>query len=329
MNGFNAALDTVSTKIVEWNEGFFYILPNLIVAMLAALMFLALAFAMSRIMRKVLQRAHRRDLAALVASSVFWLILLLGVLVVLTIALPSMKPVDIFASLGIGSIALGFAFKDILQNWLAGFLILVRRPFRRGDQIKLGDIEGTVQAVETRATLVRTYDGRLVVIPNADVYTRSLTVNTAYDMRRSEIVVPIGLEVDLEQAITVIRKAVSEVSDILPEPEPDVLPWEFRDLNVNLVVRWWTKPQRAHVVRTRSEVVKAVKKACEAASIALPSDTRIAVFRTEPFKLGPGATSDYRPDHEAVERTRPTEKDPETNVPKPGGLAQALADVPR
>jgi small-conductance mechanosensitive channel len=186
-----------------------------------------------------------------------------------------------------------------------------------------------VQAVETRATLVRTYDGRLVVIPNVDVYTRSLTVNTAYDMRRTDIVVPIGLEVDLDQAIAVIRKAVSEVSDILPDPEPDVLPWEFRDLNVNQMVRWWTKPQRAHVVRTRSEVIKAVKKACEAASIALPSDTRIAVFRTEPFKLGPGATSDYRPDHEAVERTRPTEKDPETNVPKPGGLAQALADVPR
>jgi small-conductance mechanosensitive channel len=109
-----------------------------------------MAFALSNLVRKVMLRARRRDLSAMLSSFVFWLTMLLGTLVVLTIVLPSMKPADIFASLGIGSIALGFAFKDILQNWLAGFLILVRRPFRRGDQSKLGDIEGTVQAVETR-----------------------------------------------------------------------------------------------------------------------------------------------------------------------------------
>ena len=124
--------------------------------------------------------------------------LFLGFLVVITIVLPSMRPVDIFASLGVGSVAIGFAFKDILQNWIAGFFILIRRPFHRGDQIKIGDIEGTVQAVETRATLVKTYSGRLVIIPNSDIYTRSVTVHTAYEHRRTEIVVPVGLEVDLD-----------------------------------------------------------------------------------------------------------------------------------
>jgi small-conductance mechanosensitive channel len=237
MNGFASALEMVKTKLGEWEDGFFYILPNLIVAALAALFFLALAFGLSRIIRKTLLRAQRRDLSAMLASFAFWLIVLFGTLVVLTIVLPSMKPVDIFASLGIGSIAVGFAFKDILQNWLAGFLILIRRPFRRGDQIKLGDVEGTVQAVETRATLVRTYDGRLVVIPNSDVYTHSLTVNTAYDMRRTEIVVPVGLEIDLDQAIVVIKQAIARIPDICSEPAPDVLPWEFRDLNVDLKVR--------------------------------------------------------------------------------------------
>jgi small conductance mechanosensitive channel len=331
MDGFAGAFDMVKAKVGEWHAGFFYILPNLIVSFLAGLVFLALAFALSRIMRRALLRAQRRDLAALVSSFVFWLIILFGALVVLTILLPSMKPVDIFASLGIGSIAVGFAFKDILQNWLAGFLILIRRPFRRGDQIKLGDVEGTVQAVETRATLVRTYDGRLVVIPNSDVYTQALTVNTAYDMRRTDIVVPVGLEVDLDQVIAVIKQAVASVPDVLPKPMPDVLPWEFKDLNVNLIVRWWTKPQRAHVVRTRSEIVKAIKKACEAAGIALPSDTRVAVFRTEPFKLGSEAarSTDYQPDGDAHKRTRPKEDDPETAVPKPGGLDRGRSDVPR
>lgn len=330
MNGFASAFGMVKTKVGEWEDGFFYILPNLIVAVLAALLFVALAFGLSKVIRKALLRAKRRDLSAMLASFVFWLTILFGTLVVLTIVLPSMKPADIFASLGIGSIAVGFAFKDILQNWLAGFLILIRRPFRRGDQIKVGDIEGTVQAVETRATLVRTYDGRLVVIPNSDIYTHSLTVNTAYDMRRTEIVVPVGLEVDLDQAIAVIKEAIAHLPDICDDPGPDVLPWEFRDLNVDLKVRWWTKPQRAHIVRTRSEVIKAVKKACETAGIALPSDTRVAVFRTEPFKLGPSAApAAYQPDEDAIERTRPKENDPETAVPKQGGLARDLSDVPR
>lgn len=329
MDGFAGAFDLVKSKAGEWHDGFFYILPNLVIAVIAALAFLALAFGLSKIIHKALLRAKRRDLAAMSASFAFWLIILFGTLVVLTIILPSMKPVDIFASLGIGSIAFGFAFKDILQNWLAGFLILIRRPFRRGDQIKVGDIEGTVQAVETRATLVRTYDGRLVVIPNSDVYTHALTVHTAYEMRRSEVVVPVGLEVDLEHAIAVIKEAVAGIPDILSEPSPDVLAWEFRELNVNLVVRWWTKPQRAYVVRTRSEVVKAIKRACEAAGIALPSDTRIAVFRTEPFKLAPSAAASVLPDEDAVERTKPRDDDPETEVPKQGGLAKGLSEVPR
>ena len=71
-----------------------------------------------------------------------------------------------------------------MQNWIAGFLILLRRPFHRGDQIKVGDIEGTVQAVEPRATLLKTFAGRLVIIPNSEICTRSVTVHTAYEMRR-------------------------------------------------------------------------------------------------------------------------------------------------
>jgi small-conductance mechanosensitive channel len=78
----------------------------------------------------------------MLASFSFWAVLIVGFLVVITILLPSMHPVDIFASLGIGSLAIGFVLKDILQNWIAGFLILLRRPFRRGDQIKVGEIEG-------------------------------------------------------------------------------------------------------------------------------------------------------------------------------------------
>ncbi|MGN6573653.1 MAG: mechanosensitive ion channel family protein, partial [Pseudolabrys sp.] len=223
-------------------------------------------------------------------------------------------------------------------NWIAGFFILLRRPFHRGDQIKVGDIEGTVQAVETRATLLKTFAGRLVIIPNSEVYTKSVTVHTAYEMRRSEITVPVGLEVDLGQAIELYRETVRALPDVLDDPPPDVLPWAFNNNNVDIRVRWWTKPQRTFEVRTRAAVVLAIKRASEDAGIALPADTKIS-FAETPLFTAPASERRQAPpkpvSHVAEEEAAlmaPPEgdaRDPEAETPKPGELNEAADEVPR
>ena len=267
--------------------------------------------------------------------------LFFGFLVVITIVLPSMQPVDIFTSLGVGSVALGFAFKDILQNWLAGVFILIRRPFHRGDQIRVGDIEGTVQAVETRATLLKTFAGKLVIIPNTDIYTRSVTVNTAYDIRRTEIMVPVGMGVDLAEAIDIFRDAAQSVEHVLPDPPVDVLPWEFSQNNVNIRVRWWTKSQRSYEVRTRAAVVAAIKRASDEADIDIPADTTISFAETPLFVTErkaakkPAGKKPEAPkavakkadvaDPDAADETR----DPEAERPKLGELNEGLEEIPR
>lgn len=326
-----------------WTNDFIALIPNLIVSAVVALLFLLLAWAAAAMLRHTVGRGGRHDLAHMLASLAYWSVVFLGFLVVITILLPSMHPVDIFTSLGIGSIALGFALKDLLQNWIAGFFILLRRPFHRGDQIKVGDIEGTVQAVETRATLLKTFAGRLVIIPNSEIYTKSVTVHTAYEMRRSEITVPVGLEVELGQAIEVFRDAVSGVPDVLDEPPPDVLPWAFNNNNVDIRVRWWTRPQRAFEVRTRAAVVFAIKRASEAAGIALPADTKISFAETPlitseaPAQSATPAVAPPKPaaapadDDEALAApsTFDARNDPEAELPKPGELNEAADEVPR
>jgi small conductance mechanosensitive channel len=285
--------------------------------------------------------ADRHDLGYVLGRMAFWFILLLGFLVVMTIVLPTMHPADIFASLGIGSIAIGFAFKDVLQNFLAGLLILIRRPFKRGDQIKIGDIEGTVQAVETRATLVKTYSGRLVIIPNSDIHTRSVTVNIAYDIRRTEIVLPFGLEVDLGEASEVILAALASVDGILQDPPPDVLPWEFANNNINVLVRWWTKSQRSYEVRTRAGVIVAIKLGCEGAGIAIPSDTKIS-FASPEFVVvnktqSQGTTPKEKPARKmaapeslpATQAPAEDSRDPEAEKPKEGELNDGAEALPR
>ncbi len=346
----NAALQTVQQKLDDWVTGFFLLLPNLTAAVIVGVFFIAVAFGVANLLRRTLIRINRHDLGHVLSSFAFWAVIFLGFLVVITIILPSMRPVDIFTSLGLGSVAIGFALKDILQNWFAGIFILIRRPFHRGDQIKIGDIEGTVQAVETRATLVKTYSGRLVIVPNTEVYTKAVTVHTAYDIRRAEIVVPVGLEVDLETAMDIFRKAVLSVEHVLDDPPPDILPWEFSENNVNIRVRWWMKSQRTYEVRTRAAVVIAIKRMSEEAGIALPADTKIS-FAETPLIIAdqPKATKANAKKSAAKakeEKAAPkihsaadTEKalpdpsderrDPEAEKPKLGELNEGLEKVPR
>jgi small-conductance mechanosensitive channel len=332
----------IGQKLDGWGDEFLLMIPNLVASLLVAFVFVALAWAVGALIRQAVRHAGRYDLAHMLASFAFWVILFIGFLVVITILLPSMRPVDIFASLGVGSVAVGFAFKDILQNWIAGFFILIRRPFHRGDQIKVGDIEGTVQAVETRATLVKTYSGRLVIIPNSDIYTRSVTVHTAYEMRRAEIIVPVGMDVDLSQAMDVFRKAVLGVEHVLDDPPPDVLPWEFSQNNVNIRVRWWMKSQRTFEVRTRAGVVIAIKRACEEAGINIPADTTISFAETplivESQPKGKAAKQHKKPAKAAAksppadaEPVAPADerRDPEAEEPKLGELNEGVEELPR
>lgn len=327
-------------KLDGWVDQFILLIPNLVAALLAATLFLTLSFAGAAVVRHTVRRGGRQDLARMLASFVFWLTLFIGFLVVITILLPAMRTVDIFASLGIGSVALGFAFKDILQNWIAGFFILIRRPFHRGDQIAVGDIEGTVQAVETRATLVKTYDGSLVIVPNSDIYMRAVTVHTAYPIRRHEIVIPVSLDADLDHVVAEFRAAMLTIANVLKEPPPEVLPWEFRENNIDLRVRWWAKPQRTYEVYTRAAVLVAIKRAAENAGIVIPSDTKIS-FGTTPLLVARApvpetkppanqAAIDRAPDAElALARVGDETTDPEAEKPKSGDLSKGAEEVPR
>ncbi len=208
-------------------------------------------------------------------------ILLLGILVAVTVAFPSMTPARLFSALGIGGVAIGFAFKDIFQNLLAGILLLVRQPFRAGDEISSGPFTGVVESIETRATYIRTYDGQRIIVPNSVVYTEAVTVITAYDLLRSQYDVGIGYGDDISQARAIALEAVAGVEGVLEEPPPDVLLWDLAGSSKNLRVRWWTRPQRATVVQVRDRVLQAVAEALSGAGVDLPFPTQVVLFHDQ------------------------------------------------
>jgi small-conductance mechanosensitive channel len=159
-------------------------------------------------------------------------------------------------------VAIGFAFQNILQNFLAGLLLLWAEPFRIGDEIKLDNFEGIVEEIQTRATIIKTYDGRRIVIPNADLFTHSVTINTALDTRRWEYEVSLKGVQNLNDAKSRIVETVSKVPGVLADPAPEALVTDLADLDAGAVkvrVLWWTKAPRHHqMLSSYDEVLSAI-----------------------------------------------------------------------
>jgi len=273
--------DLILAKLHVWANDFFLQVPNIV----AATLFLLLAWGLARVaawgVRKLLSRRERIDLGDLLASIAFGVIMLLALMVAAAIVFPSVKPADILATLGIGSVAIGFAFKDILQNLFAGLLLLTRRPFRRGDEIAVKDYEGTVEHIESRATLIRTYDGRRVIIPNADIYTGVVVVNTAFPSRRDQADFGVGYNDDLSDVMTFITETIRGVDGVEAEPGPEVIATDFRDGDVLLRARWWTRAARREVVHVRSRVIDAILQAFRSHGVDLPFPTQIVLLHDQ------------------------------------------------
>jgi small-conductance mechanosensitive channel len=168
-----------------WNTGVKIIneaislLPNLLLAVLIFFAFLVLAAGGKALARRWVQRQQRHQgIALLMARLVQTSILTVGFLIALSVVAPSFKAGDLIKLLGVGTVAIGFAFQNILQNFLAGILLLLQEPFQLGDFISVTGIEGTVHDIQSRATIVSTKDGRKVVIPNAVLFTSPVAVES-------------------------------------------------------------------------------------------------------------------------------------------------------
>lgn len=268
-------------RVEAWIVGFQRLLPNIVVGLIVIAIAYVVGWAISRTFRSWAVRHNRQNLGDVLGSFLKWIAILFGVLLGLTIVVPSLKPGDLLAGLGVGSVAIGFAFQDILQNWLAGLLLLIRQPFQVGDQIIVDSYEGTVDRIESRATIITTYDKRRVIVPNAQVYTNAVTVNTAHPVNRHQYDLGIGYGDDIQVAMDTILGAIAKLPGIESDPKSEVLVWDLAASTVNLRIRWWCSSARADVVKVRSEVLFAVKLALDEAGIDMPYDTQVLLLHDQ------------------------------------------------
>ena len=274
-------LDLILAKLHVASNDFFLQLPNIV----GGIVFVLVAWFVGKLIANGVRKAfHHKglvDLGGVLASLTFGLVVAASVLIASVIIFPSVKPATIISSLGIGSVAIGFAFKDILQNLLAGILLLINRPYRRGDQIVVKDFEGTVEHIQSRATLIKTYDGRRVIIPNSDVYTSPVVVNTAFAVRRDQFDIGIGYGDKPERAMVVFAEAIARVDGVEADPAPEVLPWGLDASSVVLRARWWSQSKRTNLVHLRARVILAIWQAAADNGIDLPFPTQQILFHDQ------------------------------------------------
>ncbi len=255
----------------------------LVPAILIALVVLGITWYAANVVRRLTMAAGRRvlknrSLRMLMVQTAYVAAWSVGIIVACVLAFPGLALGDIIGLLGLSSVAIGFAFQDIFKNFLAGILLLLQEPFKLGDQIIVEGYEGTVEEIAIRSTQIRTYQGERVVIPNAVVFTNAVQVRTAFSYRRTDLEIGVDYNTPLPEAIDTLLDAVSQVPGVLSKPEPEVDIVGFGESSIDMMVRYWTEPDKHLVRRTQTKVAIALKAACDRAKINIPYPVRTLYY---------------------------------------------------
>lgn len=246
--------------------------PRMAAAAVTALLLWAVGRGAGALVRRRYLRLGRPSFAHVMSRVVSLSLTALGLLSALTVVFPTVKPVNVLGSLGFFSIAVGFAFRDILENLLAGLLLLFRAPFRTADEVDIDGTRGSVVEINLRETVLRTYDGRQVLVPNATVYKNRIVVQTGFGAIRTETAVGVAYETDLDDAQAIALDAVRAVDGVLESPPATVLVGELGTSTIDLRLLFWTAPQQSTVRRVQDAVLRAVNTRFVEAGIEMPSD---------------------------------------------------------
>lgn len=265
-------------------EDFLAHLPQLFAAVVVLFLTWVLARVANSIVSRLLNgtglRTSLKDLFTQLSKIAVWL---LGLTVAAIVVFPNMTPAKVFAALGLGSVAIGFAFKDIFENFFAGVLILWRFPFDPGDYIECNGIRGKVEDITIRMTMIRRLDGELAIVPNAMLFKQPVEVLNDWDRRRVTVICGVAYDEDVDQSRQVIREAVEACDTIDHGRDVEIFAQEFASSSINFEVTWWTGPTPLDIRKSRDQVVAAVKRALDDAGIEIPFPYRTLTFK-EPLQ---------------------------------------------
>ncbi|HNS50632.1 MAG TPA: mechanosensitive ion channel [Anaerolineae bacterium] len=240
--------------------------------LVAALVIFGLALLLSVIAARWAKRATKRrtdkvETQLLLSRLARWTVLVLGTIAALDIV--DFDVTGFAAGLGIAGLTIGFALQDIARNFVAGILLLFRQPFGIGDEVQAAGQTGTVTAINTRDTVLRTMDGETIILPNLDVYTKPITNYSEQAIRRRTVRIGLGYDAPLERASERFLDALEHVEGVAADPSPTVYADMLGESSTELVARFWVNQRTHNLLEVHSNVVAALREAAEREGIDL------------------------------------------------------------
>jgi small-conductance mechanosensitive channel len=313
------AVELIKGKLLAWSKDLVEMLPNFLLAV-------AIVFAgwlLARLVRNMTQRVMRRvtdsnTLNELVSSLFYLIVILVGAFAALSILQLDKTVTTLLAGAGIVGLALGFAFQDIASNFIAGVIMAVQRPLRRGELVETSGETGTVERIFLRTTELRNLQGLQVIIPNKDIFQSVLINFSRNGTRRVDLPVGVSYAEDLEHVKKVSTAAVEQVPDVLLDRGVDLFYQGFGDSSIDLEVRFWvTSTSNRHYQLVRSNAIMAVKAAFDREGITIPFPIRTLDFGIKGgAKLNEMIGDEERKEERPKKRDRSVDGEPGTDVPQ-------------
>jgi len=273
--------DLLLKKPIEWYEHLITMLPNFILAVLVILAFLFIARISRKLAHNLLGKLSDKSVVnGLLSTTTYVVVLIIGVFVALNVLQLDQAVSSLLAGAGIIGLALGFAFQNISANFISGIIIAFRKPFGVDDIIASQHFMGKVQAINLRSTIIETFQGLHVIIPNQEVLNKAITNYTHTHIRRIDLNIGVAYDEDLQQVRQVTLEVINKLEFVLKDKPVDLYFEEFGDSSINfLLVFWINYPDEPGYLEARSKAIMAIKSAFHKEGITIPFPIRTLDFK--------------------------------------------------
>ncbi|WP_421762631.1 mechanosensitive ion channel family protein [Ekhidna sp.] len=278
--GIKQAINILQGKLENWLESITAMLPNFIVAVVVLVVFYFLARIIKTIAGKIFRRFYDKPaIRNLFTTIIHVAVIIVGLMVALNVLQLEKTVTSLLAGAGIIGLALGFAFQDISANFISGVMLAIRKPIVVGDIIEVDGYMGKVEDINLRVTVIRTFQGLHVIIPNKEVFQNSLTNYTKTNERRIDLECGVSYGDDLDKAKQTAVEALKDKSFLKKNEEINFYYTEFGDSSINFVLQFWIEyPGQPGFMNARSEAIMALKKAFDSNDISIPFPIRTLDF---------------------------------------------------
>ncbi len=276
----NKAYQIIVDKLTFWLRETIRILPNIALATIVVVIGFFIAARLKNLVRRIFRRVfHNETISNLFTSVVY--IFFLGVVIFIALSILKLDKAvtSILAGAGILGLALAFAFQDIAANFMSGIFLSLRRPLHIGDIVQIKDFMGKVTEINLRDTVIQTFQGQLVIIPNKDVFQNPIENFSMLGRRRMDLTVGVSYGDDLEKVKAITLNAVKEMDGLRADEPTTLFFTEFSESSINFVVRLWAKsPEQPNYLQVQSDAIIRIKKAFDENNITIPFPIRTLDF---------------------------------------------------